>query len=195
MRVFISWSGERSRLVAEALKEWLSDVIQSVDLWVSSEDTEKGTISMDKLNLQLKDTQFGIVCLTPENLTSPWIHFEAGAIAKAVMGDDKGRLWRYLIGLNHSDIKSPLWQFQHTLANEQETRSLLNAINNVTESPRTESKLQKHFERWWPDLQSKLESIAASTTSSEPEPRKGSQHDRRDSRAGSWSRAGSIDSA
>src|SRR5262249_25941930 len=84
MRVFISWSGDRSRLVAEALKEWLPAVIQTLEPWVSSVDIAKGTRSLEEIHLQLRDSEFGIICLTPENLKAEWIHFEAGAIAKAL---------------------------------------------------------------------------------------------------------------
>lgn len=42
MEIFISWSGEYSHKLAITLKDWLSNVIQTVDPWVSSEDIEKG---------------------------------------------------------------------------------------------------------------------------------------------------------
>ena len=37
MKVFISWSGELSKRVAEALNEWLPQVIQSVKTFYSPE--------------------------------------------------------------------------------------------------------------------------------------------------------------
>jgi hypothetical protein len=42
MLVFISWSGERSRYVAEQLRAWLKDVMQTIEPWVSSEDIRQG---------------------------------------------------------------------------------------------------------------------------------------------------------
>ncbi len=42
MKIFISWSGELSCKVAKILKRWIPCVIQSVDVFFSPEDIEKG---------------------------------------------------------------------------------------------------------------------------------------------------------
>ena len=42
MKVFISWSGPISKKVAEALTDWLGNVIQAAKPWMSSENIEKG---------------------------------------------------------------------------------------------------------------------------------------------------------
>jgi len=40
--VFISWSGPRSKQAAEALREWLGNVLQNARPWMSATDIEKG---------------------------------------------------------------------------------------------------------------------------------------------------------
>ena len=42
LSVFISWSGDRSRLVGEALRDWLPDILPLIDPFLSTEDIEKG---------------------------------------------------------------------------------------------------------------------------------------------------------
>lgn len=42
MRVFVSWSGERSREVAKAFRDWLPLVLHYAEPWVSDADIEAG---------------------------------------------------------------------------------------------------------------------------------------------------------
>jgi len=60
----------------------------------------------------LSTVNCGIIYLTPTNLNSPRLLFEAGAIAKSL----EGRAWTILRGsLSYADVQFPLAQFQHTL--------------------------------------------------------------------------------
>jgi hypothetical protein len=70
MKVFISWSGPRSRAVAELLKGWLVDVIQAIGPWMSSY-IEKGARWVSELSEELEQSKLGIICLTQDNLSSP----------------------------------------------------------------------------------------------------------------------------
>jgi hypothetical protein len=44
MKIFISWSGDLSRKVAELLSTWLEDVLQGTKAWRSEADIDKGKI-------------------------------------------------------------------------------------------------------------------------------------------------------
>jgi hypothetical protein len=59
MRVFIAFSGTRSRLVGEALKDFIRDVLQAVKPFMSS-DIPKGTSWPKELAVALEQCEFGI---------------------------------------------------------------------------------------------------------------------------------------
>jgi hypothetical protein len=129
MKVFLSWSGERSRRVAEALRDWLPDIIQSIKPWMSATDIEAGSRWSRELWDQLAETQVGILCLTTSNQQSPWMLFEAGALAKSLANTF---VCPYLIGMDQNDIKpGPLVQFQTKRADENGTWELLKTLNRA----------------------------------------------------------------
>ena len=156
MKIFISWSGVRSRAVAEALRHWLKSVIQSVDPWMSEEDIGKGVNWGTELAAQLNETRVGLICLTPENLEAPWILFEAGALSKHLQ---KTYSCPYLFKVEKRDLTFPLAQFQATLADKDDTRKLLATINEALDKPLDEHQLDGAFRKWWPDLKKRLKKI------------------------------------
>jgi hypothetical protein len=91
MKIFLSWSGEKSRIVASALSQWLPSLVPTTKPWMS-EQIRAGDRWESELVKELKNTDCGVLCLTAENLQSPWLNFEAGALSKAV---DKSRVIPY----------------------------------------------------------------------------------------------------
>lgn len=156
MKVFISWSGDRSKAVAEALCDWIPRVIQSAEPWMSS-DVEKGVRWAEDIGKRLDEMDFGIICLTPENLEEPWILFEAGALSKKF---DKARVCTYLYQLKSSEVKGPLVMFQDTkAADKEDTKKLLESINAASEQSLKDAMLNAAFDKWWPDLEKQLRDI------------------------------------
>ena len=49
-----------------------------------STQIEKGTEWFEELRNALDNAHCGILCLTPEAIGSPWIHFEAGLLVQAL---------------------------------------------------------------------------------------------------------------
>ena len=166
MNVFISWSSERSKYVAEALRPWLKQVINVLEPWISVADIEKGTRWRDHVATRLKASDFGIICLTPENLRSEWLLFEAGALSKAI---DTAYVCPLLIGLEPSDITGPLAQFQAARANREDIWKLLVTINAALGGlQRPDQELEEAFEVWWPHLERKIKSIPAAVNEARP---------------------------
>lgn len=154
MRVFVSWSGERSKMIASALKHWLPDVFQGLHVWMSDHDIQAGARWGSELGGELEICNFGIICLTPENLESQWLTFEAGALSKAIKDS---RVAPYRFQLRASDVGPPLSQFQGVDANEEGTLKLTISINDALGKPLPDDeKIRRTFKHWWPDLQNLL---------------------------------------
>jgi hypothetical protein len=157
MDVFISWSGPRSESVAAYLHQWLKKVIQRANPWISKSDIDPGARWPQALSERLEASNYGIICLTSENLMEPWIHFESGSISKSV---GKSKICPYLVGISPSDIpQGPLTQFQALPANYDGTLTLVNSINKELEEKDRlkEIDLKEIFEMWWPKLEETLD--------------------------------------
>lgn len=169
MKVFISWSGPRSKVIAEALGYWLPKVLQAVRTFVSTNSIDKGTRWRSVVANELEQSGFGIVCLTPENLTAPWILFEAGALSK----HQKDNVCTVLYDVEPADFGDPLSQFQTTKTDKDDIKDLVKVINRVNEGASlTETDLEETFEVWWPKFEEKLSQIPKSkavTESKRPE--------------------------
>lgn len=152
MKLFISWSGDFSKEVAEKLKIWIKSVIQSVDVFLSQDDIGKGENWDRRLSRELAACDFGIVCLTPENVAAPWIHFEAGSLAKSL----DAKLSSIMLGVSTSDIKGPLSRFQNTTFSRDDFYKLMQSINSSTEKPLSSEILQFSFDIFWPRLESDI---------------------------------------
>jgi hypothetical protein len=154
--VFVSWSGERSKIVASSLSRWLQDVFQDLKTWMSAHNIDAGQRWGNELGQQLADTSFGILCLTPENLNSSWLLFEAGALSK-VIGEAK--VVPYLFQLSTTDVPYPLAQFQSVEATRAGSMDLVRSINASLERPIAAERLERLFDKWWQDLENGLDSV------------------------------------
>jgi hypothetical protein len=166
--IFISWSGTRSRLVAEALHDWLPHVLQASHPWLSSRDIDKGTRGSVELAKTLEGLKIGISCLTPENLAAPWLLYEAGQLTKTL--DPSTRLYTYLLdGLKWSDVEPPMGWFQHTDATKEDTLVLVQSINKaIADDPLSDSQVEATFELFWPALEKKLKTVPQTETGKMP---------------------------
>lgn len=161
MKVFISWSGERSKKVAELLDEWIQCVIQAVDPFLSSKDIDRGSLWFTEISEQLSTSSIGIVCLTKENKNKPWILFESGALAK---GLNSNKVCTFLVDLVSTDVQDPLAQFNHTLPNADSVWELIKTINkSLTDKKLNEAILKNVFNTYWPQFEDKFNNILKST--------------------------------
>ncbi len=149
MNILISWSGERSKYIAKALRDWIPCVIQEADTWISTHDIERGAQWFATLTDQIRNTDLGIVCLTYENQNAPWILFESGALSRNLSDTN---LCTILVDLGEKDITGPLSHFNHTQLSKSGIWELVNTINKRIIKPIPEARLQKIFDQFWPSM-------------------------------------------
>jgi len=151
MKVFISWSGDRSKISAQHLRDWLPSVLQTVKPYFTPSDVEKGARWNTEIAKELEESAIGIFCLTRESLASQWLMFEAGAISKIV---GSAHVCPILFGLTASDVSGPLSQFQATPFDKEEMSKLVKTINDQCSDAKLDDDIRNAvFEKWWPELE------------------------------------------
>jgi hypothetical protein len=165
MKVLISWSGELSHRVALLLREWLPMFIQVAEPWVSSEDIDRGTLWRTELAAELAQGSTGILCVTRDNVASPWVNFEAGALSKT---PETARVIPFLFEMRPSDIHGPLADLMGAIyergspKNKEEFRKLLGSLNTSRNPPYVTAEVfNATFERMWPEFEPRLDALAA----------------------------------
>jgi hypothetical protein len=124
---------------------------------------------------KLKDTEFGLVCVTRENQREPWLNFEAGAIAKKL---DVSRVVPLAIDLPPAEISHPLGQFQATRINREGIDEVVKSINEASSSSLSPENLAAAIEKWWPDLEEDLQGIEERPYPDQSEPSPPDRSDR-----------------
>lgn len=157
MKLFLSWSGDVSKQISYVLRDWIPLVLPSVKPFLSPADIDKGTKWNGEISKELQETNFGIICLTKENLQSQWLAFEAGALSKTL----DSRAATLLLGIGHSDVKQPLAMFQGCLFTKDEFSKLMKDVNKAAdgEESRPNDQIDKVFEKFWPEIETQISLI------------------------------------
>ena len=154
MKIFLSWSKDLSRDVAQYVAEWLPSVIQECSDPFISSDIDKGEPWFETITSSLVSTDLGLVFITPENQDSAWLNFEAGAMINKF---GKSGVCPVLVGLAKGNYDGPMKNLQLSeLTSEQDVKQLLATINKKCSSPLDASLLERMFTVFWPELQCSL---------------------------------------
>lgn len=152
MKLFICWSGARSQRIAQAMHDWLPLVIPGLEPFLSS-DMSKGSRWFEIVGRELNGSRAGLLCLTPENRESPWLHFEAGALLRESQAT---HIYTYLFEMKAIDLTGPLAAFQSTECSQADTRRL---VQSIAENVGVPAEVNEVFSQRWPFLEQQLQAI------------------------------------
>lgn len=165
MSVFISWSGAKSKEMAAVIKENIGFLVSDVSVFMSDQDIEAGDRWSAKVAEELNNSNFGILCLTKENLSSAWVMFEAGALSKVV---SESSVVPLLLDLDFSDLTGPLTQFQAKKTTEHDLKKLFETIRVATESSTPSNNIETLWPKLWPDAEAKLDELRNQSVAERP---------------------------
>jgi len=153
-KVFISWSGDISRRAAHALRSWLRLVVHAVEPYMSAEDIAVGNRWGSNIARALDASDFGIICVTPQNIDSRWLNYEAGAIGKRFTTTAVCPL---LIGVDKPDLGFPLALYQAAECTQPDIRKLIDSLNRACGPAAVPAEvIDQTFPLLWPKLDEKL---------------------------------------
>ena len=95
IKIFISWSKDTSKALAQTTKDFLEDVFHGhIDFPIST--GLPFAVNMDeKIHEDMMESQKCIVCITLENYKAPWLMYESGVIYGKNYGKDKANMIVY----------------------------------------------------------------------------------------------------
>jgi hypothetical protein len=155
VRVFLSWSGETSKLVAKALHDGMELLSPRLEPWLS-EDLEPGAEWASTLVPQIRRARLAVLCLTRRNVSAAWIAFETGAyysssrLRKAVVP--------FLLDIPPAELTFPLALFQSVSADWTGLKMLFTRIGELVgiDASTVEEQFAKSI---WPQLNDQLTTI------------------------------------
>lgn len=153
MKAFLSWSGDKSKALGESLREWLPVIVQSLEPWLSDRDISPGSCWATTLSQRLDESNLGLICVTCDNLESPWLLFETGALARS------GKVVPILFDLEPSDLHGPLAQFQSIMVDRKHIEKLVDDLLRGTAPTMSENQRKTLFDVMWPLLERRVQSI------------------------------------
>ena len=157
LSIFLSWSGERSRAMAEFLTIWLRKVIQNTKPWMSQIDIQKGKRWSEEIGKNLESHNIGIICVTPENYKASWLLFETGALSKSL---GYSKICPLLLGISPTEISGPLSQFQATILEKSDIFKLIKMLNSELNDFKLDDKLlNDSFNSNWLEFENKIDEI------------------------------------
>ena len=83
MEIFISWSKDKSRLLALETKKFILNTLGNKVEVFFSPDMYKGTSVDNEIHKNLLRSDKCIVCITSDNFKHPWLMYEAGVVYRA----------------------------------------------------------------------------------------------------------------
>lgn len=135
---------------------WLPKV-SNCEPWLSGIHIVPGEWT-PQLQRAIRSCDAGVVCLTPENLGSEWLHFESGGIA---CRSDGSLIIPFCLDVAAKHVKLPLGSYQVCEATIHGTRKMVHALSSYQQPSvhRVFSDVDQRVDEHFPELETRFAAI------------------------------------
>lgn len=152
--VFLSWSGNKSKDMAQIFSYYLPYILQGRTCFFSPDEIPKGVGWYQYIGEALKNAECGIVFLTRDNISNPWILFEGGGLFS------KGRVNVLLCDMGKEDANNHIWaNINLTSVDEAEVYKMIQSLYASTRLEFSEDVLKANFNRYWPTMKEAFDKV------------------------------------
>ena len=158
IKIFLSWSGDKSKKLANVFKTYVADILPKADFYFSPDDLKGGEKWRQSIEEGLNNNTYGIIFLTPSNLTSKWIYFEAGAISKSTK---QAKILPFLYKIDVTELGQPFSDYQCKSFSTDDILTTIHEINDcqskVYQLP--SETIKRNFNRLSNEIKTEIEEI------------------------------------
>lgn len=166
MKIFVSWSKNKSRLLAEETKKLIESIFDNSIEFFFSPQMYKGTRVDHEIHMNLLNSDMCIVCITSENFKNPWLLYEAGVVFGANYANTDGGIVVPIL-FEHipewsSWVDKPLNQYvpiQLQSSNGEFTYGKNDFISFIDELSLTVNKEVTDFDKYWKAYEQAIHTI------------------------------------
>jgi len=166
-KIFISWSGNLGKEIAEVFGNWLKEILPIDELFCST-DLRASSNWYEELKKGLKSSNLGIFCLTDHALSSTWMFYEVGFLngkKKKKNHDFNHLIYPILFDLKQSNVDRTI--FNYIQNSNFKKKQIKNLIIDIAEyhfpSVETETIITS-FESKWKMLNKEVKQIIDNNT-------------------------------
>ena len=150
MNVFIGWLGEASKEIASSLESWLNGMFDGrVSAYTTMDNLAAGSEWFHGLRRAMNDADCGLLCVTEDNVNSPWLSYEAGALSQNVE-----LLIPILFEVSPLRVSAPLRMFQSVPFGLDGMKELTYALNrSCGDKGLSSQELERRFQARYPSFE------------------------------------------
>jgi hypothetical protein len=160
--LFISWSKDRSKKIANELKKFIENVSPTLYPYISINNLHRGAKLVGDLEKAMDNSYEAFFVITPENTHEPWLHYELGYM----VGKNKNiNCTPILFGVNPGELSELFRERVHIpISFEEENKfkeGLKSKLSQIFQALNINtSGLDKTCDTHWGDFYSQIKEIA-----------------------------------